>query len=66
MVTMLAFWCCVRVIYVTLAVRAFPVFQTISWAYPITWTLSSIVLLVFLLRSDWTRSFERKTPARLH
>ncbi|MCI9367122.1 MAG: MATE family efflux transporter [Oscillospiraceae bacterium] len=65
MVTMLAFWCCVRVTYVTLAVRVFPVFQTISWAYPLTWTLSSIVLLVFLLRSDWTRTFERQPSARL-
>lgn len=65
MVTMLAFWCCVRVTYVTLAVRFFPVFQTISWAYPLTWTLSSIVLLVFLLRSDWTRTFERQPSARL-
>lgn len=65
MVTMLAFWCCVRVIYVTLAVRVFPVFQTISWAYPLTWTLSSIVLLVCLLRSDWTRTFERQASARL-
>lgn len=62
MVTMLAFWCCVRVTYVTLAVRAFPVFQTISWAYPLTWTLSSIVLLVFLLRSDWAHSFDRGAP----
>ena len=62
MITMLAFWCCVRVTYVTLAVRAFPVFQTISWAYPLTWTLSSIVLLVFLLRSDWTHSFDRAAP----
>lgn len=62
MVTMLAFWCCVRVTYVTLAVRAFPVFQTISWAYPLTWSLSSIVLLVFLLRSDWAHSFDRAAP----
>lgn len=58
MVTMLAFWCCVRVTYVTLAVGVFPVFQTISWAYPLTWTLSSIVLGVFLLRSDWTHAFD--------
>lgn len=62
MVTMLAFWCCVRVAYVTLAIRAFPVFQTISWAYPLTWSLSSIVLLVFLLRSDWTHAFELSSP----
>lgn len=57
MVTMLAFWCGVRIVYVTLAVRVFPVFRTISWAYPLTWSLSSAVFLAFLLRSDWTQSF---------
>ena len=58
MATMLAFWCCVRVTYVTLAVRAFPVFQTISWAYPLTWSLSSVVFLLFLLKSDWLHTFD--------
>ncbi len=62
MVTMLAFWCCVRVVYVTLAVRAFPVFQTISWAYPLTWSLSSVVFVLFLLKSDWLHAFDRGAP----
>ena len=62
MATMLAFWCCVRVAYVTLAVRAFPVFQTISWAYPLTWSLSSVVLLLFLLKSDWLHAFDIGMP----
>lgn len=53
MVVMLAFWCGVRILYVTLALRVRPVFSTISWAYPITWTLSSIVYILFLLRMDW-------------
>lgn len=59
MVSMLSFWCVVRVIYVTVALRFFPVFQTISWAYPITWCLSSILFALFLLCSDWTHAFER-------
>ena len=58
MVTMLAFWCCVRVVYVTLATRVFPVFSTISWAYPLTWCLSSVVFLLFLLKSDWLHAFD--------
>lgn len=60
MVTMLAFWCGVRIVYVTLAVPVFPVFRTISWAYPLTWSLSSLVFLAFLFKSDWTHSFERQ------
>lgn len=59
MVTMLGFWCGFRIIYVTIAIRIVPVFQTICWAYPITWSLSSIVFLLFLLKTDWTHSFEK-------
>lgn len=58
MITMLLFWCGVRIFYVSLAVRAFPVFQTISWAYPLTWFLSSVVFAVFLLKYDWTHGFD--------
>ena len=58
MATMLAFWCCVRVSYVTLALRFFPEFQTISWAYPLTWSLSTAVFLLFLLKSDWLHAFD--------
>ncbi len=60
MVTMLAFWCGVRIIYVTQALKFFPDFQTISWAYPLTWSLSSIVFLLFLLKSDWASAWQNK------
>lgn len=59
MVTMLAFWCGVRIIYVTQTLKFIPEFATISWAYPLTWTLSSIVFLVFLLKSDWTKAWQK-------
>ncbi|MCQ2505966.1 MAG: MATE family efflux transporter [Lachnospiraceae bacterium] len=60
MATMLAFWCGVRVAYVTIAVEIWPVFRTVSLAYPITWTLSSIVFFCFLMFSDWTHTYEKK------
>lgn len=58
MATMLAFWCGVRVVYVTSILKIIPQFQMISWAYPLTWTLSSIVFVVILLRMDWNHLFE--------
>ena len=61
MITMLLFWCGVRIVYVTLAVQVFPVFKTISWAYPLTWSLSSILLLIVLLKLNWGSSAGRKT-----
>ena len=53
MVTLLVCWCGIRILYVTTALKFFPVFQTISWAYPLTWGLSAVILLVCLLRLDW-------------
>ncbi len=60
MITMLAFWCGVRILYVIQALKIFPVYQTIAWAYPLTWSLSSIVFFVFLLKSDWTTAWREK------
>lgn len=60
MITMLAFWCGVRIVYVTTTLHFIPKFSVISWAYPLTWSLSSIVFLIFLLKSDWVHTFEKK------
>ena len=60
MITMLAFWCGIRIIYVTQTLKFIPEFQTISWAYPLTWSLSSIVFLVFLLKSDWVNAWKER------
>ena len=57
MATMLAFWCGLRVTYVTLILKVIPEFQMISWAYPLTWSISSLVLVIILLRMDWNKIF---------
>lgn len=59
MVTMLLFWCLLRVTYITIAVRLIPQLTTVSWAYPITWSCSSIVFAVYLLKADWIHNFDR-------
>lgn len=58
MVTMLGIWCGVRVLYVTIAIQIVPIFQTICWAYPLTWGLSSIVFLIYLLKSNWLHTYD--------
>ena len=59
MITMLACWCVIRVSYITVAVSFVPQLETVSWAYPITWTCSSIVFLIYLLKADWIHNFDR-------
>ena len=56
MVVMLLFWCVVRTVYVTVVLRFVHQFGMISWAYPLTWGLSCIVFLVYLLRLDWKKA----------
>ncbi len=59
MFTMLVCWCVIRVSYITVAVQFVPELTTVSWAYPITWTLSSIVFLIYFLKADWIHTFDR-------
>lgn len=53
MYTMLCCWCVIRVSYITLALRAVNRLEVVSFAYPLTWTLSSIVFLIYFLKADW-------------
>ncbi len=61
MFTMLARWCILRVTYITLAVKAVPVIETIFWAYPITWGTSCVVFLLYYLKTDWVHTFDRQS-----
>ncbi|MBQ6857712.1 MAG: MATE family efflux transporter, partial [Lachnospiraceae bacterium] len=56
MVTLLVSWCGIRIIYVTQAIKFFPEFSTVSWAYPITWSITAVVLTVWLIRMDWNKA----------
>ncbi len=60
MLVMLACWCVIRVSYITMALQFFPTIQTIFWAYPITWSLSSIIFLAYYIKADWVHGFESK------
>ncbi len=60
MFTMLACWCLIRVSYITVAVKIVNRLTTVSWAYPITWTLSSIIFLIYFLKADWIHNFDEE------
>lgn len=59
MFTMLGCWCVLRVSYITVALRFVNRLETVSWAYPITWTCSSIVFLIYFLKADWIHTFDK-------
>lgn len=61
MFTMLASWCLIRITYITIVVRLIPKIQVIFWAYPLTWSISSIIFLIYFLKADWIHNFEQKS-----
>ncbi len=66
MVTMLAFWCVARVTYITIAVGLVPELETVSRAYPITWSCSSIVFAIYFFAADWIHNFDRLEAKKAH
>lgn len=58
MFVMMIFWCFVRVGYITIILKWIPEIRMIFWAYPITWILSSVVFLIYFLKSDWIHGLE--------
>jgi Na+-driven multidrug efflux pump len=60
MFVMLASWCIIRITYITVTVHFIPKIQVIFWAYPLTWSISSVIFLIYFLKANWLYSFEKK------
>lgn len=58
MYVMLACWCIIRITYITAVIHFIPKIQVVFWAYPLTWSLSTVVMFVYLLKADWLHSFD--------
>ena len=63
MFVMLGAWCVLRVTYISVVVPLVGESWVIFSAYPLTWTVSSIVFLLFYLKSDWIHGFDKKERA---
>ncbi|MEG1458736.1 MAG: MATE family efflux transporter [Acetivibrio sp.] len=59
MLVMLACWCIIRVTYVTAITHYIPHIQVIFWAYPLTWSLSSIAFMIYYKKADWLHAYEK-------
>ena len=53
MIVMLISWCLIRISYITIAVRILPDIRVIYWAYPLTWSISSIIFIIYYKKSNW-------------
>lgn len=59
MFVMLSVWCVFRIAYIALVMKFVGRIGLIYWAYPITWAISSVIYLIYYLRSDWVHGFEK-------
>ena len=55
MFVMLGIWCVLRVIYITVIMHFTNDIQNIFWAYPLTWSISSVIYLTIYFKGDWAR-----------
>lgn len=60
MIVMMMCWCLIRVSYIVLVARASDNIRMIFWAYPITWSLSSITFLIYYLKADWPHYLDQR------
>ena len=60
MIVMLAVWCLLRIVYITVAMRIDHNIVLLYWAYPITWMISSVIYLIYYNKSDWLHGFDKK------
>jgi putative MATE family efflux protein len=61
MISMLAFWCVIRVSFLHFMVPIYYSIDTVNWVYPLTWALSTVFLGIYYWRADWLHSFEKQT-----
>lgn len=59
MVTMLLCWCAIRVSYITIALYYVNQLTTVSLAYPISWSCSTVIYALYLFKGDWLHAYDR-------
>ena len=50
MAIMLSVWCALRITYITVILRLIPDIHMLYWAYPLTWSISSVIFAFCILR----------------
>ena len=61
MTVMLVCWCLIRVSYITLIARGSGNIRMVFWAYPLTWSLSTICFLIYYHKADWPHYLEKRS-----
>lgn len=60
MIIMLSVWCVLRIVYIAFVMHFTNEIGLIYWAYPLTWAISSVIYLIYYLRSNWMYGYVQK------
>ena len=58
MFVMLGVWCIFRVTYITVAMSISHTIELVFAAYPLTWTISSIIFVIYMKKSNWVHGLD--------
>lgn len=61
MIVMLSCWCLLRITYITAIVHFIPKINVIFWAYPLTWSVSAIIFVIYYFKGGWLKLSLSKT-----
>ncbi|MCQ2431302.1 MAG: MATE family efflux transporter [Clostridia bacterium] len=63
MLITLASWCVIRVTILKIFVPITQTIDIVNWVYPITWSISTLALIIYILRVDWLTIADKKPAA---
>ena len=49
MMVMLMIWCALRITYITITLHFIRAISVVFWAYPLTWSISSVLFAWYIL-----------------
>ena len=64
MITMLVFWCVIRVATLEILTPLLRDVAVTHWVYPFTWSLSTVALGIYYFKADWLHGFDREKKPR--
>ena len=63
MYVILGCWCALRVLYIVIVIQIVNDVTAVHWAFPLTWLISAVIMLVLYLKTDWMHGFPKEKTA---
>ncbi|MBR6350590.1 MAG: MATE family efflux transporter, partial [Lachnospiraceae bacterium] len=60
MFVQLGIWCAFRIGYILVIMHTLGEIRYVYTAYPVTWSITAIIFLIYFLKSNWVNGFDKK------